>query len=194
MFIAVLNQSLVGCLLGFVVLFALPAQSAFLDAPVPSNAFITFNSLDWAWASPCSAAGCGSGVGLDLSFQSAFGWHVPSAAELALAPLATDFVFSGANVPLGGSDPVSGANVQFGPAPGDVAIAVPYFNTLYFHGDWQNAPGSSGSIELAWNGIGGEDLAAFAEFLVVRQVPEPSTMLLLGGGLLGLAAFRRKRK
>src|SRR5438105_2999810 len=31
--------------------FATVAQAAFLNAPVPSNAFIVFGGLDWAWAS-----------------------------------------------------------------------------------------------------------------------------------------------
>src|SRR3990170_6804097 len=69
------------------------ARAAILDAPVPDNAYISLNGLDWAWAAPCSDVNCGSGFGLDLSFQGLLGWYIPSAAELALAPLVQDFIF-----------------------------------------------------------------------------------------------------
>jgi hypothetical protein len=41
-------------------------------------------------------------------------------------------------------------------------------------------------VDAAGNTLGG------FEGLAIQSVPEPSTMLLLGGGLLGLLAFRRK--
>jgi PEP-CTERM motif len=168
-------------------------HGALINEPVPSNAYITINGLDWAWASPYSTGSYR--FGLDLSYQSAFGWHIPSSAELALAPLATDFVFAGANVPLDGSDPVSRAYLEtgFGSPPGDVALAVPYFNTMNWWGDWGNAPGSGGIRIRPWNSSSLTD----AEFLVVRQsqqVPEPATLLMLGLGLVVLAGMIRFRK
>ena len=170
-----------------------------INSPVPSNAYIEFNGLDWAWASPCAGGDCGGGYGqgIDLSYQAAFGWRMPTLAELALAPLAPDFIVAGGNVPLGGSDPVSGAvfHVPNSSLNGDAALAVPYFNDIYNWGDWANAPGSGGLDGfplLAWNGVGGEAQAAVAESLVVRNVPEPSLLYLLGSGLVGLAIWRKR--
>ena len=162
-----------------------------INSPVPSNAYIEFNGLDWAWASPIApCAGCG----IDLSYQAAFGWRMPTLAELALAPLAPDFIVAGGNVPLGGSDPVSGAvfHVPNSSLNGDAALAVPYFNDIYNWGDWVDAPGSGSIYEMAWNGIGGEPAAYLAESLVVRNVPEPSLLYLLGIGLVGLAIWRKR--
>ena len=100
------------------------ANAAFVTAPVPTNAYITQGGRDWAWAGPLAA------VGLDLSYQSQFGWHIPTAAELAYAPLATDFLVAGGNVPYLGVDGISGAkfsatNAAYTAAGSAGAVAVP---------------------------------------------------------------------
>jgi hypothetical protein len=116
------------------------------------------------------------------------------------APLATDFVFFGANVPLGGPDPVSGSYFDFDSnRPGAAALATAYFNNTFLQGNWGNAPGSGGEpgIRLVpWWGQPGAE--TFSESLVVRNVaggvPEPATwaMMLIGFAGLGYAARRRK--
>jgi hypothetical protein len=164
------------------------AQAALTNTPVASNAYITFNNLDWAWAFPLPAA-----KGLDLSYQAQFGWRLPTEAELASAPLATNFIFAGANVPFGGSDPVTGANfvATNRDLTGAAACATPYFSNSYTHCDWQDGKGQPVAL---WAGTPGA--LFYADQLVVRvsAVPEPETyaMMIAGLGLMGYVARRRK--
>lgn len=186
------------------------AQAAFLDAPVPENAYITRFGLDWAWAAPVAGDGSfvdyahegvpGAFTGVDLSYQSQFGWRLATHEELAHAPSAWDFIFVGANVPaaLGAVDPVSGALNAAGRAatvsrPGAMACASPYFNDWARTCNWQNGPGSGDANQAPWWEPG---QATWHDTLVVRQasvVPEPGAGLLmvLGLGTLGACARRR---
>jgi len=95
---SVLVKSALGAAVAAVSL-ASPATAALVNAPLPTNAFIHFGGLDWAWASPLPADGGGFGAGyqIDLSFQAPLGWRLPTLAELAAAPDAVDFLFAGAN-------------------------------------------------------------------------------------------------
>jgi hypothetical protein len=169
-----------------------PAQAAFLDVPVPANAYITFGGLQWAWANPLPA-----GDELLAAFQGSQGWRLPTAQELLNAPLASQFLFVGANTPFQGSDPVSGALVQATNAAYDAAqsagaCATPYFSSSFHHCDWQDGLGQPFG---PWNGMPGA--ASFADQLYVRNagpaVPEPATwaMLLSGFALAGFALRRR---
>lgn len=166
-------------------LSGLSANAALLNAPVPGNTYISLGGLDWAWANPLPA----SSPSFDLSYQSQFGWRLPTAAELMSAPLATQFQFAGANVPLGGVDPISGANFQAPTASliGAAACAAPYFSNNYRHCDWQDGLGEPLG---PWAGMPGA--ASFAEQLVVRAVPLPAAVLLLAGALGAMAGLRRR--
>lgn len=170
-----------------------------INSPVPANAYLAnFLGLDWAWAAPCpqpNTAGCGGAPQdiIDLTYQSTEGWRLPTATELLSAPLATAFIFAGANVPLGGQDPISFARFQATNAAlnGAAACAAPYFGTVFSHCDWQDGLGQPSG---PWAGMAGA--YALAEQLVVRDaaeaVPEPTTIGMLGAALAGLALRRRR--
>lgn len=173
-------------LIGFAALFAAtPASAAFLDSPVPTNAYITHAGLNWAWANPLPA---GNEL---LAYQGTQGWRLPTAQELTNAPLATQFLFAGGNVPFNGIDPVSQARFQATNAnyTGAGACATPYFSGTFRHCDWQDGLGQTFG---PWAGMPGAQ--SFAEQLYVRNaIPEPAAWALMISGF-ALAGFAMRRR
>ncbi len=162
------------------------AMAGPINSPVPTNAYIVQGDLDWAWAYPCPGiSACGFGVPIDLTYQSTQGWRFPTLEEFLLHPSAQDFLFAGANVPAGGSDPISGAVFQAGPPNVDGACATPYFSPSFLHCDFGDGNANS------WASSPEEQ--TLSEQLLVRShraaVPEPSTLAMIAVALLSLLTF-----
>jgi hypothetical protein len=91
--------------LGVLVGVGTVSNATITNAPVRTNAYIVQNGLDWAWASPLPAfigdLSNPPNNGLDLSFQSQFGWGIPTFAQLVMAPLATAITTSGRAASIG---------------------------------------------------------------------------------------------
>jgi hypothetical protein len=152
-----MTNPVISAMLGLLACAALAgtASAVPINSPVPGNATIVFEGLEWAWGGSCPYQGaCGvdgnpTAGGGSLAYQATQGWRLPTALEMALVPLddfALMFVFTGANVPLGAADPISGAEFLGGPVPGDAACAAAYFSTTVAYCDWGD--GAAGAWAL----------------------------------------------
>ena len=191
-----MKRTLLGCALAVLTFAGANEASALpLNIDVPTNAYITIGDLDWAWAGPCApSGGCGN---IDLSYQSQFGWRLPTLSEFTSSGVsANSFIVAGGNVDGAtgnGVDELTGAYAYAAPGGVDLAIAVPYFNLTWTHADFND--GASGLWALLLTPQSGGYW--YSETLVVRDsvhpapVPEPGTMALFGIGA-AMLAFRKK--
>lgn len=176
------------------------SQAALFDVPLPNNAFITLNGFDWAWGANCNAnegTGCDT---LDFAFQTGQGWRIAEAGDMDLAPLATDFLFDGANVPYNGVDPITGASFSSG-GTYDMEMSAGACASAYFtSGDGaiqcNFGNGSGQNINTnGWFNQNGES-RFFADVLFVRDgtvIPVPAAVWLFGSSLIGLVGLARRR-
>lgn len=178
------------------------SSAALINTQLPDNAYITINGYDVAWISPVSQNRGQSGF--DFSVQSLFGW-APMTLDIYndIGGLTGfDFAFEGANVDYvtgNNLDEASGARLTYvlaGTAPlFDVAVAAPWFSN-YSWIDWsQGADGQWSLADFDFHGCTNscnESLAFRVSQTAIAQVPEPATLAILGLGLIGMAARRRR--
>ena len=159
------------------------ASATLYTGEVGSDAYVSFNGYDLAWASPCSDGvleeSCSD---IDMTEQAGYGWEIMTSSLFSSLGINADTFlvdYSSAN-----TQSYNGYNY---------AKATGWFSNQYTHIDVSNG------ISGLWSFVDVIDGGSYYETIVYRSnnpdpVPEPATMLLFGTGIVGLAGNRIRKK
>lgn len=148
------------------LLLAFNSSAALINTDLTEDDFISYQGIDWAWASPVNIQIWGSNENELMLPEFHSGWRFATLNELNI--LKTD-------LGLAAFMRLDGSYIQ----------AVRYWNTTFTHVD--SGDFFSGYISSQWG-------SGSYETFYVREsipVPEPTTLLIFAMGLIGLGLRKR---
>jgi len=163
------------------LLGATAANASIYSGEVDSDAYITLDGYDLAWASPCSDGVLESSCSpIDNAEQSTYGWKIMDSQLFS----ALGIDYTSFRVDYSSSNTQEYGGFSYAKASG-------WFNNIYTHIDVSN--GASG----VWSFLDVADGGSHYETIMYRdvsEVPVPAAVWLFGSGLAGLIGVSRKKK
>lgn len=180
-----MKKILTGLALAASLMLSTHASAVIIDAStvIPNeNILLNLNGLDWVYAGPIATEAFGPGNIEAPEYRASEGWRYATADEWSLRPDWTDFIIDGATL-----DPISG----FGDHS-KYRFASEYWSN-YNHIDLSDAAEGllTNGYDIDW--IYNYETWYVRDARITTDVPESSSIMLLGLGLLGLTLARRKR-